>query len=113
MGKLNEKIELLRQYYLKNLVEDPMDGTDFDCLVLDMLDSLETQVSTMENESLMTEEQVIARFLKCGGTAPLQVALGFGWRAYEDLDEHLQKPWVIKTIPMEEKEEKNGPAGLD
>jgi hypothetical protein len=36
-----EKIEIIRQYYLRTLVEDPMDGTDFDCLILDTLADLD------------------------------------------------------------------------
>jgi len=35
------KIEALRQYYLRHWVEDPIDGTNFDCAVLDALADLD------------------------------------------------------------------------
>lgn len=36
----NERLEQLKMYYLKYLVEDPQDGTRFDCDILDMIETL-------------------------------------------------------------------------
>jgi hypothetical protein len=36
-----ERIAWLRRYYLTNLVEDPIDGTMFDCEILDFLRDME------------------------------------------------------------------------
>lgn len=40
--KLNreEKIQVLQWFYLLNLVEDPQDGTNFDCAVIDALEAI-------------------------------------------------------------------------
>ena len=35
-----EKLEELKQWFLANLVEDPIDGTAFDCAVLDSVEAL-------------------------------------------------------------------------
>lgn len=37
----SEKIKQLEIYFLENLVEDPQNGTDFDCDVLDNLKELQ------------------------------------------------------------------------
>ena len=36
----NERIRILQDFYLQYLVEDPIDGTSFDCDVLDFFDDL-------------------------------------------------------------------------
>lgn len=36
-----ESIQKLKQYYLDHLVEDPYEGTSFDCKILDFLNVLE------------------------------------------------------------------------
>jgi len=36
-----EKLKRLKQYFLHHLVEDPQDGTCFDCMVLDAIEALE------------------------------------------------------------------------
>lgn len=36
-----DKLEVLKQYYLQFMVEDWQDGTDFDCDVLDAIESLQ------------------------------------------------------------------------
>jgi hypothetical protein len=41
--KRNERIEQLKQYFLAVHCEDPVDGTTFDCDVLDALKSLEAK----------------------------------------------------------------------
>jgi hypothetical protein len=41
MNERQEKIEKLKQFFLRKLVEDPQDGTDFDCDVLTSLEKLE------------------------------------------------------------------------
>jgi len=56
MGRFHErlerlqKIKTLRQYFLKNLVEDPQDGTKFDCVVLDAFKELERKTREIEIE---------------------------------------------------------------
>lgn len=35
-----EKLRLVELYYLRHLVEDPQDGTDFDCDILDAIKAL-------------------------------------------------------------------------
>jgi hypothetical protein len=57
----------------------------------------------------MTPEQLAALFLKYGATSRLETDPGtetwFGWRAEAQLQELLQKPFSIKTIPMDSKDE--------
>lgn len=43
-----EKVRHLIEYYLKNLVQDPIDGTRFDCDVLDALESLEKKYKELK-----------------------------------------------------------------
>lgn len=38
------KLEILKQVYLRIMVEDPIDGTSFDCSVIDALNNLITSV---------------------------------------------------------------------
>jgi len=38
-----ERLERLKQYYLRYLVEDPQDGTTFDCAILDFLRDMEEE----------------------------------------------------------------------
>jgi len=50
MSKLNraEKLEAVKQWFLKNHVEDPIDGTIFDCTVLDAIENLQKQFKDTE-----------------------------------------------------------------
>lgn len=41
-----EKLEATKQWFLRNMVEDPIDGTEFDCAVLDAFKFLEQQFAT-------------------------------------------------------------------
>lgn len=36
-----EKVQNLIEYFCRNLAEDPQDGTEFDCDVLDALEAVE------------------------------------------------------------------------
>lgn len=36
----HERIDILKEFFLENLVEDPIDGTSFDCDVLDTLEAI-------------------------------------------------------------------------
>lgn len=38
--KKAQRIENLEKYFLKNLTEDPIDGTSFDCDILEQLKTL-------------------------------------------------------------------------
>ena len=40
MNERQRKIENTKQYFLKNFVEDPFDGTGFDCDFLDAMNEL-------------------------------------------------------------------------
>ncbi len=58
MNERQNKIEALKQYYLKELVEDPQDGTPFDSSIIDALDRLiTTWGDTPDEEAPMTTEQ--------------------------------------------------------
>lgn len=46
MTERQKKIEALKQYYLYELVEDPIDGTIFDCEVLNALEELENKYTS-------------------------------------------------------------------
>jgi len=46
-----EKLDMLKKFFLNSLVEDPQDGTEFDCDVLDAIESLESRYA---------EEQAVA-----------------------------------------------------
>lgn len=46
-----ERIEAVLQYFLKNLVEDPIDGTAFDCDVIETLDVLKKKYLAQEQKS--------------------------------------------------------------
>ncbi|MEK7494184.1 MAG: hypothetical protein AAB630_03460 [Patescibacteria group bacterium] len=56
-----ERIDLLKQYYLHVLVEDGIDGTDFDVAVLDALKKLE------EKYRDPNKERKVGFHLGCGG----------------------------------------------
>lgn len=42
-----ERLNLLKQFFLESLVEDPIDGTRFDC---DILDAIEIMEKKYKNE---------------------------------------------------------------
>lgn len=48
MDRIN-KLRVLKKYFLDNLVEDPIDGTKFDCDVLDALCKLEERYEENKN----------------------------------------------------------------
>lgn len=53
LEKLNkfyqDKLRELELFYLQNMVEDPIDGTLFDCNILDAVKRLKTQGFTITN----------------------------------------------------------------
>jgi len=49
-----ERLEILKQYYLRILVEDPLEGTQFDCAVLDKIKEIKDRE---EDEPLKHDPQ--------------------------------------------------------
>jgi len=46
MNTRQRNIELLKQIYLQTMVEDQIDGSEFDCLVLDSFEKLIAEAET-------------------------------------------------------------------
>jgi len=47
-----EKLDMLKKFFLNSLAEDPQDGTEFDCDILDAIESLESRYTEMRKKKL-------------------------------------------------------------
>lgn len=62
-----KKIDALKLYYLGSLVEDPINGTDFDCEILRVMDELKRQFADCPSKNYkMDKELVELGFLEPG-----------------------------------------------
>lgn len=50
-----EKLNMLKKFFINSLAEDPQNGTEFDCDVLDAIESLESRY--LEEEEKSSEEE--------------------------------------------------------
>jgi hypothetical protein len=48
---IEERIDLLKKFYLRVMVEDPIDGTALDCAILDALDGVLKLEKTRANQA--------------------------------------------------------------
>ena len=51
-----EKLNMLKKFFINSLAEDPEDGTEFDCDVIDAIESLESRYLEEEQEVVSEEE---------------------------------------------------------
>ena len=58
MNERQQKLEKTKQYFLKNFVEDPIDGSCFDCDFLDAMNFLQRKYAKTDQERRTEEAEI-------------------------------------------------------